>query len=107
MGQSNSGSYAKEKGSGDALGDALIAQGFVANEFALSLNRTIKVPGGFELTAPWSLPSRMFQFPIETHGPEGDRPRTIGLLHPLTCRASIRAARREHAWRRDSPRACA
>lgn len=82
MGQSNSGSYAKEKGSGDALGDALIAQGFVANEFALSLNRTIKVPGGFELTAPWSLPSRMFQFPIETHGPEGDRPRTIGLLHP-------------------------
>lgn len=83
--QRKSGSYAKEKvvEPADPLGEALIAHGFAANDFLLSLNRTVRVPGGFEVSGQWALPSRMFEFPIETHEPDGDRPRTIGLLHPL------------------------
>ena len=84
--QRKSGSYAKEKAVAelaDPLGEALIAHGFAANDFLLNLNKTVKVPGGVELTGQWALPSRMFEFPIETHEPEADRPRTIGLLHPL------------------------
>ncbi len=85
--QRKGGSHAKEKAEmierADPLGEALIANGFAANEYLLSLNRTVKVPGKFECTGQWALPSRMFEFPIETHEPEGDRPRTIGLLHPL------------------------
>lgn len=84
--QAESGFYAKEKvggEAGDALGEALIAAGFVPNEFILGLNRAVRVSAGFELSGQWALPSRVFQFPIETHAPAGDRARTIGLLNPL------------------------
>ncbi len=49
----------------------------------LDINNSLSVPHGFELPAPWNLTSRLFRFPIEVCGPEGDQPRKIGLRHPL------------------------
>lgn len=60
--------------------DTLVRHGFVANAYLLSINGGLCVPRHIDLPAPWNLPSRMFQFPIETcaHGEETH----IGLLHP-------------------------
>lgn len=66
----------------DALGDKIIEAGLAPNGFILDLNSGLSVPRGFELPAPWNLPSRLFRFPIEVCKPRGDRPRTIGLRHP-------------------------
>lgn len=70
----------------DPLGDALIAAGYVPNEFILDLNRSLQLEQGE--AAPWSLPSRLFQYPVAVIPPEQDRngtwqPRKIGLRHPL------------------------
>ncbi len=67
----------------DTLGAALVEQGFAPNLALLDINNSLSVPHGFELPAPWNLPSRMFRFPIEVCCPDGDRPRRIGLRHPL------------------------
>lgn len=67
----------------DALGDLLVARGFAPNLAVLNINSALDVPRGFDLPEPWSLPSRMFRFPIEVCSPESDRPRKIGLRHPL------------------------
>lgn len=67
---------------GDALGELILSKGLATNAFLLDLDNGLKVPDDFELPAPWNLPSRMFQFPIETHPPENGHPRNIGLLHP-------------------------
>src|SRR3546814_11700023 len=67
----------------DSLGDLLVARGFAPNLAVLNINSALDVPRGFDLPEPWSLPSRMFRFPIEVCSPESDRPRKIGLRHPL------------------------
>lgn len=66
----------------DELGEKIIEAGFAPNAFLLDMNGAISVSRGFELPAPWNLPSRLFRFPIEICKPRGDRPRTIGLRHP-------------------------
>lgn len=67
----------------DTLGAMLVEKGFAPNLALLDINNSLAVPHGFELPAPWSLPSRLFRFPIEVCCPDGDRPRRIGLRHPL------------------------
>ncbi|WP_206245861.1 hypothetical protein [Novosphingobium terrae] len=66
----------------DTLAGQLIAADLVANEFLLDLNRCLSVPRGFPLCAPWNLPSRLMQSPIEVIRAEGDSPRKLGLKHP-------------------------
>lgn len=66
----------------DELGDALIAAGFARNSLLLHMNGSLSVPADFQLEAPWNLPSRLFENPIEVVPPEGDDPRKIGLMHP-------------------------
>lgn len=67
----------------DTLGIALVEKGFAPNLALLDINNSLSVPHGFDLPAPWSLPSRMFRFPIEVCRPYDDQPRTLGLRHPL------------------------
>lgn len=67
----------------DDLGDRIVAKGFEHNVGLLAINKSLCVPRGFHLPAPWNLPSRLFQFPIEVEEPDGDQPRKIGLRHPL------------------------
>lgn len=67
----------------DTLGAALVGQGFAPSLGILDINNSLSVPQGFALPAPWNLPSRMFRFPIEVCPPDRDRPRVIGLRHPL------------------------
>jgi len=59
---------------------ALIRHGFVASDYLLSINGGLSVPRHIDLPAPWNLPSRLFQFPIETCQHEDGI--HIGLLHP-------------------------
>lgn len=66
----------------DELGTTLIAAGFARNSLLLNMNGSLSVPADFPLEAPWNLPSRLFEFPIEVVRPEGDSPRKIGLMHP-------------------------
>lgn len=66
---------------GDEMGSMLIAHGLVTNSFCLDNNRALAVPDHMELPAPWNLPSRLFQFPIEVGDIENDT-RTLGLIHP-------------------------
>ncbi len=67
----------------DTLGTMLVEKGFAPNLALLDINNSLAVPYGFELPAPWNLPSRLFRFPIEVCCPDGDRSRRIGLRHPL------------------------
>ena len=67
----------------DELGDQIIAAGFATSGFLLDINGALDVPRDFPLSAPWNLPSRLFQFPIEVIRAEQDEPRKIGLRHPL------------------------
>lgn len=67
----------------DPLGVLLVEKGFAPSLAVLSLNSTLRVPQDFGLPAPWNLPSRMFRYPIEVCGADGDRPIRIGLRHPL------------------------
>ena len=59
----------------DDLAARLVAAGVVPNEFLLDLNRGLTTPYDMALEAPWSLPSRLFRFPIEfmagKHRPDG------------------------------------
>lgn len=65
----------------DLIGERLIAEGFVHNDFLLDLNRSLSVPYDWNLPAPWNLPSRLFRFPIEVSDyQEGGR--RLGLMHP-------------------------
>jgi hypothetical protein len=63
----------------DPIGELLVAQGFVPNEFLLDLNKGLQAPTPPDW--PWSLPSRLFQFPVEVTEPI-DGVRRVGLLHP-------------------------
>ncbi|AMK20714.1 MULTISPECIES: hypothetical protein [Sphingomonadales] len=67
----------------DELGEQIVAAGFAASGFLLDINGALDVPRNFPLPAPWNLPSRLFQFPIEVIRAEQDEPRKIGLRHPL------------------------
>lgn len=49
----------------------------------IDINNMESVPHGFDLPAPWNLPSRMFSFPIEVCPPQAHEPRKLGLRHPL------------------------
>src|SRR3546814_2113847 len=60
-----------------------MAAGFAPNGFVLDINEALDVPRDCPLSAPWNLPSRLFQFPIEVIRAEQDEPRKIGLRHPL------------------------
>lgn len=66
----------------DALGDSIVQQGFAPSMAVLDINGSLCVPRDFALPAPWNLPSRLFQFPIEVCGPENGQPRKLGLRHP-------------------------
>lgn len=66
----------------DPVVAALLEHGFVHSEYVLDLNDGLHVPYDMALPAPWSLPSRMFRFPIETWEPPPGQPRRLGLLHP-------------------------
>lgn len=66
----------------DSLATQIVERGLAASTFLLDLNRSLAVPRDFPLPYPWSLPSRLFQFPIEVSAAEGDSPR-LGLMHPL------------------------
>lgn len=67
----------------DELGELIVAKGFAPNLFLLDNDGSLSVPDDFALPAPWNLPSRLFQFPIEVHRSEPGYPRTIGLRHTL------------------------
>lgn len=67
----------------DHLGDQLIDAGFARNTYLLDTNHALSIPADFSLPAPWDLPSRLFQYPIEVHPPTDDLPRQIGLRHPF------------------------
>jgi hypothetical protein len=66
----------------DTLGDFLIAQGFVHNDYLLDLNGTLESPPSERTERPWNLPSRLFRFPIEISKRWPDGNRRIGLVHP-------------------------
>lgn len=51
------------------------------NGFVLDLNRSLMVTGE-KLPAPWNLPSRLFQFPIEVGDADADGNRRLGVKHP-------------------------
>ena len=53
------------------------------NDFVLDLNRSLTVPQDMDLPAPWNLPSRLFQFPIEVSEADANGKRRFGLMHPL------------------------
>lgn len=65
----------------DQIGERIIAAGFAPNDYILDLNRTLSVPHDWTLPAPWNLPSRLFQFPIEV-SEFRDGGRRLGLMHP-------------------------
>lgn len=58
----------------------LIENGMGTNAFLLDINRALSstVP----LTAPWNLPSRLFQFPVEVSKGDSEGQRKIGMMHP-------------------------
>src|SRR3546814_3272019 len=68
----------------DQLGDQIIAAGFAPNGFVLDINEALDVPRDFPLSAPWNLPSRLFQFPrSEEHTSELQSLLSISLA--VTC----------------------
>ncbi|WP_161626319.1 hypothetical protein [Sphingobium ummariense] len=72
----------------DTLGETLVESGFAPNLYLLDINHALSVPRDFPLPAPWNLPSRMFEYPIEVCSPDGDQPRKIGLRHPLLAQSA-------------------
>lgn len=70
-------------GSADPVGDALLAGGLAASAYVLDLNGALTAPGEFLQEMPWSLPSRLFKFPIEVCPHYPGAPRKLGLMHPL------------------------
>ena len=69
--------------SADPVGDALLAGGLAASAYVLDLNGSLTAPGEFLRDMPWSLPSRLFRFPIEVCPHHPGSPRKLGLIHPL------------------------
>lgn len=67
----------------DELGDRLIAAGLINSTYTLDINRTLTTPYEMDLEGVWSLPSRLFRFPIEVSDFDADGPRRMGLMHPL------------------------
>lgn len=60
----------------------LIESGLAPNDFLLDNNGKLTATGADEYSAPWNLPSRLFQFPIEVSRADADGYRAIGLMHP-------------------------
>jgi len=65
----------------DELGEAIILEGLAVNSFLLDLNGSLEAPRDFRAAAPFNLPSRLFQWPIETNVLK-DGTRRLGLRHP-------------------------
>lgn len=66
----------------DELGALIVEKGFAPSLGVLDMNHSLSVERNRDLPAPWNLPSRLFQFPIEVRAPDGDQPRKLGLRHP-------------------------
>lgn len=65
----------------DLIGERLLADGFFRSEYELDHGSSIHARNHTKLPYPWNLPSRLFEWPAETHrGPDGMR--RIGLLNP-------------------------
>lgn len=84
------------------LGEILVDEGFVANQFLLDNNRSLQATAADLTEDPWNLPSRLMQFPLEVlKDKDGYH---IGLMHPLLAAhpfvkrvaAAIRPHRIEH-----------
>jgi hypothetical protein len=58
----------------------LIENGMGTNAYLLDINRALS--STVRLTAPWNLPSRLFQFPVEVAKADGEGQRQIGMMHP-------------------------
>lgn len=67
----------------ESLATQIVERGLAASAYLLDINRSLAVPHDFPLAYPWNLPSRLFQFPIEVGGDEGEGTCRIGLMHPL------------------------
>lgn len=66
----------------DSIGEKLLASGLVRSWYALDRHTAMEAPASFLIDEPWTMPSRLFRFPIETSAPTATSPRRIGLLHP-------------------------
>lgn len=67
----------------NCLGEKIVAAGLARDIHQLTTNQSLPMPCNFLLPAPWNLPSRLFQYPIEIFPPDHDSPWQIGLRHPL------------------------
>ncbi len=74
----------------DPVANQILGAGLVPSRYVLDLNHNLSVPWELSLSypAPWNLPSRLFQFPIEVSEPI-DGQRRLGLTHPLL---------KDHPW---------
>jgi len=66
----------------DPLGEKLVRLGFVANAYLLDINMAVQAHDAAEMPVPWSLPSRLMQFPIRVSVPSHGAPRRLTLTHP-------------------------
>jgi hypothetical protein len=74
---------AEREANQDQLAERLVADGFFHNQYQLESDGAFNT-GSMQVTYdfPWNLPSRLFQFPMQTlRGP--DNVRRIALRHPL------------------------
>jgi hypothetical protein len=70
-------------GKRDRLAELLLDSGFAPNLFLINNNRTLTAPPETRQEAPWNLPSRLFEFPLEVNPVTYSGKLHIGLMHPL------------------------
>lgn len=66
----------------DLLARRLVAGGFAPNDYVLSINRALATPDRSDLPKPWSLPSRLFHWPVDYLPADGDARDLLRLRHP-------------------------
>ena len=64
------------------LADRIVALGLARNAWALGCDGTLLVPRDMAVPAPFDLPSRLFDFPIEYRQATDKGGEALGLLHP-------------------------
>lgn len=67
----------------DTVLERLQAAGIATSEWLLDLNGSLTTPHDFSLDGIWSLPSRLFGFPIYVSRFDGVNERVLTLRHPL------------------------
>lgn len=78
----------------DPLAERLIAAGLAPNDSVLAITRALAVPDGSSLPAPWNLPTRLFQWPIDYEPGTPEEPGRLRLRHPaLAEHPGVRAIR--------------